>query len=143
MDCPKCNSRKHTKDGKVRGMQRFKCKDCNYRYTVEIKSTAKPKNTKRQAVELYLEGLGFRSIGRFLNVSHVAVYQWIKSLGENIEEIRSDNKIEVVEMDEMHTYIGQKKTTVGYGLLLIDMVKGSSTAYLATEAQKPGSDYGN
>ena len=38
---------------------------------------------KRQAVELYLEGLGFRSIGRFLNVSHVAAYNWIRVLAGN------------------------------------------------------------
>ncbi len=89
---------------------------------------------KRQALELYLEGLGFRSIGRFLKVSHVSVYNWIKSFGEEIEKIRSDQKIEVVEMDEMHTYIGNKKTIVGFGLLWIEMGKDSSTAYLAAEA---------
>jgi len=65
MDCPKCQNHKSVKDGIVKGKQRYKCKSCNYRYTVELKSTAKPKNTKRQALELYLEGLGFRSIGRF------------------------------------------------------------------------------
>jgi DNA-binding NarL/FixJ family response regulator len=30
-------------------------------------------SVKRQALQLYLEGLGFRSIGRFLGVSHVSV----------------------------------------------------------------------
>ena len=109
---------------------------------MELKSTAKPKNTKRQALELYLEGLGFRSIGRFLNVSHVSVYQWIKSFGESIEEIRSDDTIEVIEMDEMHTYIGNKKTTVGFGLLLIEMEKDLSTAYLVIEEQKQAEIYG-
>jgi transposase len=84
-------------------------------------------------LELYLEGLGFRSIGRFLNVSHVSVYNWIKLFGEEITKIRSDQKIEVIEIDEMHTYIGSKKTTVGYGLLLIDMGKSLSIASLAAE----------
>ena len=40
----------------------------------------------------------------------------------------------MVEVDEMHSYIGSKKTTVGYGLLLIDMASDSSTSLLATEA---------
>ena len=40
----------------------------------------------------------------------------------------------MVEVDEMHTYVGSKKTTVGYGLLLIDMEKDSSTSLLAIEA---------
>jgi len=143
MDCPKCQNHKSVKDGIVKGKQRYKCKSCNYRYTVELKSTAKPKNTKRQALELYLEGLGFRSIGRFLGVSHVSVYQWIKFFGENIEEIRSDDKIEIIEMDEMHTYIGNKKTTVGFGLLLIEMKKDLSTAYLAIGEQKQAGVYGS
>ena len=64
---------------------------------------------KRDALILYLEGLGFRSIGRFLDVSHVAVLNWIKGFGEKREELRSTEDIEVVEIDEMHTYIGSKK----------------------------------
>jgi len=143
MDCPKCKSKKHIKDGKVKGKQRYKCKGCNYRYTVELKSTAKPTNIKRQALELYLEGLGFRSIGRFLKVSHVSVYQWIQTFGNQVDDIRSDNEIKVIEMDEMHTYIGSKKTTVGYGLLLIEMENGLSTAYWATEVQKQESNFGS
>ncbi len=143
MDCPKYKNTKYTKDGKVNGKQRYKCKECKYRYTVEIKSTAKTQDTKRRALILYLEGLGFRSIGRYLNAIHVSVYQWIKSFGESVEDIKSDDKIEVVEIDEMLTYIGQKKTIAGYGLLLIDMGKGLSTAYWATEVQKPVKNYGS
>lgn len=136
MNCPKCKSINSVKDGIVRERQRYKCKHCNYRYTVEIKSSSKPQDIKRLALEMYLEGLGFRSIGRILKVSHVSVYNWIKNIGEGIEDLKSENKIEVLELDEMHTYIGNKKTSVGYGLLLIDMAKDLSTAYLVTEGLK-------
>ena len=81
-------------------------------------------------MELYLEGLGFRSIGRLLKVSHVAVYNWIKAFGEQLESLRSDHAIGVVEMDEMHTYIGSKKTIAGYGLLLIVLGEDSSNVSL-------------
>ena len=94
-------------------------------------------------MQLYLEGLGFRSIGRFLCVSHVAVQNWIKKFGKKLDEIKSSEKISVIEMDEMHTYIGNKKTIVGYGLLLIEMEKGLSTAYLAAEEQKQEKNYGS
>jgi len=80
--------------------------------------------------------LGFRSIGRFLKVSHVAVFNWIKSFGEKLDELRSADEIEVIEIDEMHTYIGSKKTTVGYGLLLIEMGTGSSIVKLAHVEQR-------
>lgn len=138
--CPKCSSEKCVKDGIINGRQRYRCKSCNFRHTVQ--HHGKSPDVKRQALELYLEGLGFRSIGRFLRCSHVAVYNWIKSFGEAAEELRSDSALEVVEMDEMHTYISSKKTTAGYGLLLIDMEKDSSTAYWATVTQQPANNCG-
>ena len=71
MNCPRCKSPDHKKNGLVDGRQRYKCRACGYNYSVELKSTAFSTSVKRQALQLYLEGLGFRSIGRFLGVSHV------------------------------------------------------------------------
>ncbi|AKB26729.1 Mobile element protein [Methanosarcina siciliae C2J] len=87
-------------------------------------------------MQLYLEGLGFRSIGRFLGVSHVSVQKWIKKFGQEIEELKSENEISIVELDEMHTYIGNKKNIAGSGLLLIELGKSSSTALLVAEERK-------
>jgi len=142
MNCPKCSSDKKVKSGFVNGKQRYKCKECSCNFTVEIKSTAKSKSKKKDALYLYLEGLGFRSIGRYLNVSHVAVYNWIKSYGEVVEKLRTDKEIEVVELDEMRTYIMSKKTIVGYGLLLVDLEKNLSTSLLATGVPNQAEGYG-
>jgi hypothetical protein len=110
---------------------------------VEIKSTAKSKSVKKQALHLYLEGLGFRSIGRILRVSNVSVLNWIRDFGKKVQELNSDSQpIEMVEVDEMHSYIGSKKTTAGYGLLLIDMEKDSSISLLATEEVKQRKSFG-
>jgi len=138
--CPKCSSEKCVKDGIIKGRQRYRCKSCNFRHTVQYRG--KSPYVKRQALELYLEGLGFRSIGRFLKCSHVAVYNWIKSFGEAAKELRSDSALEVVEMDEMHTCVSSKKTADRYGLLLIDMGKSSSTAYWATATRQPVNNCG-
>jgi len=116
MNCPRCSSNNYIKSGFVKEKQAYKCKVCHYRYTVVLKSTAKPDSLKRQALALYLEGLGFRSIGRLLKVSHVSVYHWIKKFGESTQEINSNEFVGVVELDELHTYIGDKKTIVGSGL---------------------------
>lgn len=126
MQCPKCGSEKYCKDGLVQGRQRYKCKQCVYRYTVSQKSDVKPVETRRMAFEMYLEGLGFRAIGRLLRISYGTVYQWIKNWEKQIELPKRNEQIEVVELDEMHTYVGRKKTTDGYGLLLIDMESGLS-----------------
>ena len=136
MNCPRCNSSNHNKNGIVGWRQRYKCSDCGYNYTVELKSTAFSASVKKQALQLYLEGLGFRSIGRFLGVSHVSVQKWIKKFGKELEALKSENEISIVEMDEMHTYIGNKKNIAGSGLLLIELGKNSSTTLLAAEEQK-------
>ena len=140
MNCPKCGSSDCGKDGIVKERQRYRCKSCGYRHTVRYRGISP--ETKRQALQLYLEGLGFRSIGRFLKCSHVAVYNWIKAHGESIDAVRSAAGVEVVEMDEMHTYIGSKKTIAGYGLLLIDMGSGFSTAKWAPATPTLGESSG-
>ena len=65
-------------------------------------------------MQLYLEGLGFRAIGRILEISYGTVYQWVKAYGSEVSLPKSKDQIEVVEMDEIHTYVGSKK-------LLLDM----------------------
>jgi len=139
-NCPSCKSSDIRKDGIVKQKQRYLCKECKYRFTVEY--LGKSDKLKRDALILYLEGLGFRSIGRVLKVSHVAVFNWIKCFGKNLDEFRSSDQIEVVELDEMHTYIGSKKTTVGFGLLLIEMGNDLSTVKLAQEEQRPVKNFG-
>jgi len=143
MNCPRCKSPNHKKNGKISERQRYQCHDCGYNYSVELKSTASSAFVKRQALQLYLEGLGFRSIGRILGVSHVSVQNWIKKYGKDLEDLKSENEISVVELNEMHTYIGNKKNIAGPGLLLIELGKNSSTALLVAEEQKPDKNSGN
>ena len=103
----KMQFRKLRRDGIVGGRQRRKCKSCGYRHTVRYRGASPAK--KRQALELYLEGLGFRAIGRFLGCSHVAVYNWIGAFGGTVGDLRSDSPPDIVETDEMHTCIGSQK----------------------------------
>ena len=108
-----------------------------------MKSTVKPKSVKRQALHMYLEGLEFRAIGRILGVSNVSVLKWIREFGQQVRELnREKQHIEMVEVDEMHSYIGSKKTTVRYGLLLIDMEKDSLISLLATGGTKQQKNFG-
>jgi len=90
------------------------CKICKYRYTVSFKE--KPIGLKKFALVLYSEGLGFRSIERIINVSNVTVMRWIKSFGKEVELMRKkDTELEVIEIDEMHAYIGSKKLMLPAG----------------------------
>jgi transposase-like protein len=135
--CPGCGSADRTKDGIIKGRQRWKCKGCNKRSTVVRPSDVRPPETRRLALELYLEGLGFRAIGRVLKVSYVTVFGWIKEYGRKAAELKSEQALEVVALDELHTYIGNKKATAGYGLLLIDMASGSSLLSVGAAERQP------
>ena len=119
MDCPKCKSRHHVKDGIVRGKQRYRCKDCGYRYTVECKSDIKSQATRRLAFEMYLEGLGYRAIGRILKISYGTVYVWIKEWGGQVSMPRREFLVDTATLEQMLHYVSSKKATTGYGLLLL------------------------
>lgn len=136
MKCPKCKSSEKCKDGWVLGRQRYLCKSCNHRYSVNKKSDVKSVETRRLALQMYLEGLGFRAIGRILKINYATVYYWVKEWGSQVTLPKSEIPVEVVELDEMHTYVKSKKTTVGYGLLLIDMQNGSSRLCVGAGGQK-------
>ena len=89
MKCSKCTSENKIKNGFVKGRQRYRCKNCGNNYSVEQKSTAKLPSERRMGLMMYLEGLGFTSIGRLLGVSHVAVIKWIKKYGSQLSEIKN------------------------------------------------------
>ena len=142
MKCSKCASENKVKNGFVKDRQRYRCKDCGNNYCVEQKSTAKLPSVRRMGLMMYLEGCGFNSIGRLLGVSHVAVIKWIKKYGSQLNEIKNENPVEVVELDEMHSYIMSKKTIVGYGLQLIERENDTLISLLGTEAPKLEKSYG-
>jgi transposase-like protein len=133
MDCPKCKNTEHCKAGYAKGRQRYKCKSCGYYYTVEKKSDVKPETSRRMALEMYLEGVGFRGIGRLLRISYGTIYPWVRKWGKQVDLPVRKEAISIVELDEIHSYVGQKKTTAGHGLLLIDFQNGSSLLSVETD----------
>ena len=142
MNCPKCKSEKHVKNGIVNDRQRYKCKQCSLNYTVEYKSGIKPEH-KRLALMMYLEGMGFRSIARIIGVSYVAVFNWIKAFGIKAGDLPAKGPpVKEVEIDEMHTYVGSKKTKNGYGWLLIKWDEDGYSSYVATERPILETTYG-
>ncbi|HZK76460.1 MAG TPA: hypothetical protein VFD13_06080, partial [Candidatus Kapabacteria bacterium] len=104
-ECPRCHQAHIVRSGYVQGRQRYQCQDCQYHYTTGRRG--KSPAVKRMAVHLYLEGLGFRAIGRFLGVSNVSVLNWIYQYAEQLDPIRKpeDGTIEIVEIDEMFSFI--------------------------------------
>ncbi len=119
MQCKKCQSEKYVKSGFDKGKQRYKCKNCGCNFT-DTPPRGYSIEIKLQALHLYLEGLGFRSIARFLKVSNVAILNWIKAFGASIEH-QIPAKVEFMEIDEMHHYVQKKTKSCGSGWLLIEL----------------------
>ena len=76
--CPKCNSKDITKAGIIDDRQRYKCKECNYHFTVAKSGKSTDVQIVKRALQLYLEGLSYREIESLLEVSHVSVMNWVK-----------------------------------------------------------------
>lgn len=106
--CPKCGSANKVKAGFVRTQQRYACKDCESRYLYlpngEMLKTAR----QQQAVELYLEGLGIRSISRIIHISHATVIQWLKQMAIKLQPI-APLYANHIEIDELYFYLKTKK----------------------------------
>ena len=141
--CPRCHSQHVIRSGHAHGRQRYHCQDCQYHFTTAHRG--KSPAMKRMALHLYLEGNGFRAIGRILGVSNVAVLNWIHHFGEALEPIRKpeDGTIEVVEIDEMFSFLQQKKTAVGSGSLWIEAGTDSSASFWVRVANGPDGASGN
>jgi transposase-like protein len=139
MECPRCKQDKIVKAGFVRGDQRYKCKECGYFFT-GIDRRAYSRETKVRAIQLYLEGLGFRAIERLLGVSDTIVQFWVKELGRTIQELEPLHpaKVELLELDEIHHFVGQKNNLSGYGLLVTVPGDGSSPLkWVAVQSRQP------
>ena len=56
-----------------------------------------------------------------LGISYGTVYQWVKQLGQE-HQIKPDDtkRIDIVELEEIHSYTGHKKIIAGLGLPLTD-----------------------
>ena len=113
MKCPKCGSEiKQHKVGKnASGSQRYRCYLCGCKDTPEKKPHAYDATFRQKAVQLYIDGMNLRRFGRHLGVHHQSVANWAKAHAEKLPEAPPvPDKVENAEMDELFTFIGDKKT---------------------------------
>jgi transposase-like protein len=114
--CPHCQTTdRQVKSGFNRtGSQRFQCQACRRQYTPEPHPLGYDDKTKEMALKLYLEGNGFRRIGRLLAVNHQSVVNWINSFHAQLKRKKTGAPVPessaTLEMDELFTFVGAKKS---------------------------------
>ena len=127
MKCPKCSSERTVGNGSSRGIKRRLCRNCGKSF-----ATRKPKHSKekkQKAIEMYLNNVGIRKIGVLLKVGPTSVLEWIRNSAALVQE-QLDNMLEkakggriktdIIEMDEIYTYVKKNKTGYRYGLLILE-----------------------
>jgi transposase-like protein len=109
--CPHCQSTTdQVKAGKTRtGSQRYKCRSCNRRYTPEPKQQGYPDELRQQAMQLYVDGMSLRRIGRHLGIDHKTVSHWVNAYAAQLLDAPVPSDINNAEMDELFTFVGSKK----------------------------------
>lgn len=113
--CKNCEGLKVVKNGKARGCQRYKCKDCKYIFVVGDKRT-NLSTEKKKALSIILYAIGkssFGFLGKLFGVSRSTTYKWIKNVAEGIDEPIISSSIKEIEFDEMWHFIQSKKTKSG------------------------------
>jgi len=97
------------KAGKHRnGVQRYKCKQCNKYQLLEYQNRAHTTDMASLA-SIYLEGCGIRSLSRIFGVSPGTVLNKIREAAKTIRKPVRFSPLSFYEMDEMYTFIGNKK----------------------------------
>ena len=110
--CPTCQAEEQqVKNGlNPSGTQRYKCKGCGRVYTPEPKQQGYEDQLREQAVKMYIDGLNLRRIGRILGVNHQSVANWVKTHSEQLPPAPLPEAVDVIEMDELFTFVGEKKS---------------------------------
>jgi transposase-like protein len=114
--CPHCQSaERQVKSGFNRtGSQRLQCQACRRQYTPEPNPLGYDDKTREAALKLYLEGNGFRRIGRLLSVNHQTIANWVNAAHARLPAEQSGGTgagaTGTLEMDELFTFVGSKKS---------------------------------
>ena len=131
-ECPKCKSKRLIKNGFQGGKQRYKCKDCGFNPTVE--EVGYPAEFRAKVIKGYLDGIGIRALSRLFEIGVATVINWIKQAAEKLPEPEPAESIEIMELDEMHHWIGLKKIQYGSGLrFAVFPVELSHTKWVVVE----------
>jgi transposase len=83
---------------------------CGSKYTPAPKARGYDLETRKKAIQLYVDGMNLRRIGRHLGLHHRTISLWVKAYAQDIEQIPVPSEVETAELDELFTFIGEKKS---------------------------------
>ena len=116
MKCTHCESEQAVKAGlNPSGSQRYVCKACCRHFTPAPNPMGYSAEVRHQAVKMVVDGANFRRTGRYLKVNHQSVINWFNAATAELTAQDAPRPAvgerDTVELDELFTFVGQKKTT--------------------------------
>ena len=109
-------TRQHQAGTNPSGTARRECQHCKRTYTPAPKTRSYDLVLRRQALKLYVDGTNFRRIARHLSVNHQTVINWVNQAAANLpapplpKERQKEAPVETLELDELFTFVSQKKS---------------------------------
>jgi transposase-like protein len=83
---------------------------CMKKYTPNPKPWAYPAEVRQKALLLFADGLNLRRIARHLGLHHRTLSLWVKAQAAQLPDPPVPDPVKEAEMDEVFTFIGDKKT---------------------------------
>src|SRR5918911_4667741 len=113
LTCPHCHrSTQQVKNGRTpAGSQRYRCQACRRKYTPDPRPQGYGADLRRRAVQLYVDGMNLRRIGRTLGVVHQTVANWVAAHANALPDQppQPASPVAVADLDALYTFVGDKK----------------------------------
>jgi len=124
MECRHCGSGATVRNGSQQGVQRRLCRSCGRSFVDRAPRFSR--EVKARALDMYLNNVGVRKVARFVGASPASVVNWIRKAHEQLaEQVRraadtmaTDGVADVIEMDEIYTFVQKNGAGPSYGLLI-------------------------
>ena len=116
--CTKCQSTHVVKNGRTKaGKQKYHCQTCGAYGTLNPSVPYTPER-KAEILRAYHERSSLRGIERTFGVTRQTVAKWLKNKAEalpGLPPLAEATPDDVLELDELWSFVGSKKTNVGFG----------------------------
>lgn len=116
--CPRCGSSKLVKNGKtVQGKQKYRCNSCRA-YGTLSPSVRYPPERKAEILRAYHERSSMRGIQRTFGVSRPTLARWLRAEAAALPDsppLVPPTASDELELDELWSFVGSKKTLGGSG----------------------------
>ncbi len=86
MLCPRCASTHIRKNAKKYGNQNHICVSCGRQFIDSYDHQGYSEEIKRECLEMYVNGCGFRAIERVKKVHHTTIINWVKTIGKALPD---------------------------------------------------------